>query len=227
MPNPEQKPVVLFNGYIEIPSRVPYKPDIYSRLQVLAASELLRRGKIETAVFLAGDVPSESNPEPDVYGGIGQRMAAQLRRNLPNLPESAIVFIPVAKSTRAEVRKFRQLAKEKGWTNLMAVGKESHLERVQRAINRIFGGKSKTIPVVSQESILTQFPQYSKIIDAIRDSQEEKAFSKRETLINTIDKLPIIGGMVLDLMNTDGVKILESKIHRVLSGKPEDSKKIS
>ncbi len=227
MPNLEQKPFALFNGYIEIPSRVPYKPDEYSRLQTLAASELLRRGKIETAVFLAGDVPSESNPGSDVYGGIGQRMAAQLRRNLPNLPESAIVLIPVAKSTRAEVRKFRQLAKEKGWTNLMVVGKESHLERVQRAINRIFRRRSKTIRAVSQESILTQFPRYSKIIDAVRDSQEEKAFSKRETLINTIDKLPIIGGLVLDLMNADGVKILESKIHRVLSRKPEDSKKTS
>lgn len=221
MQRPEQKPVVLFNGYLEIPSRVSYKPDEYSRLQVLAAAELLRRGEIKTAVFLAGDVPSESNPESDVYGGIGKRMAAQLRRNLPNLPESAIVFLPVAKSTREEILEFRELAEERGWTNLMVVGKESHLERVQTAVNRFFRRRGKTIPVVSQESILIQFSRYTKILDDVRNSQEEKAFLKREALINAIDKLPIIGGMLLDLMNTDGVKILESKTHGVLSRKPE------
>ena len=96
----EQRPTALLNGYFEIPSKTPGKPDEYSRLQALAAAELLRGGKVNRVVILAGDVPSESNPGIDAYGGIGPRMAAQLRRNMPHLPESAIILQPVAKSTR-------------------------------------------------------------------------------------------------------------------------------
>jgi len=215
----EQKPTALFSGYIEIPSptEVDYKPDEYSRLQVLAAGELLRSGQIERVVFLAGDVPSEPNPGPDVHGGIGARMAEQLRRNFPNLPESAIVFYPVAKSTREEIAEFKKLARTRGWGDLMVIGKESHLERVQRAVNRIFGRRSQEVSVVSQESVLSRFPRYARIIDEISNSPEEEAFAKREHLINIIDGIPMIGGMLLDLMNTDAVKRLESKVHGKLT----------
>jgi hypothetical protein len=212
----EQRPTALVSGYIEVPSngRVSYKPDKYSRLQVLAAGELLRSGQIERVVFLAGDVPSESNPEPDRYGGIGARMAAQLRRNMPNLPESAIVCHPVAKSTRKEVAEFRKLARTRGWGDLMVIGKESHLERVQRAVNRIFGRRSQEVSVVSQESVLSQFHRYDRIIDEISNSPAEEAFAKREHLINKFDGIPMIGGILLDFLNrATGVKILESKVY--------------
>jgi hypothetical protein len=224
MIGPEQESTAaLFHSYVELPSSIPYKPDRWSRLQVLAAAELLRKGNITTAVFLGDDVPSDAHREPDAYGGLGARMAAQLHRNLPHLPDSAVVFIPVARSTREEIAGFKKLAQEqeREWTNLMAVGKEAHSKRIQRAIRRIFGRRNKAISVVSQESILAQYPRYANIIAAMKESPEETAFIKREHLINAIDMFPVIGGKLLDLMNTDRVKILESRLHRAWAGNPK------
>jgi len=226
MINPEQElPVALFTSYIELPSRVPYKPDESSRLQVLAAAELLGRKRVQAVVFAGGDIPSESNPEPDVYGGLGSRMAAQLRRDMPNLPESAIVLRPVARSTRGEIAEFKKLAQEREWANLMVVSKKSHLERVQRAVNRFFGRRSRAIPVKSNEDILSKYPRYASIIDKLKKSRGEQAFAKRERLINAIDRIPLIGGALLDLINTDDVKILATRVHRILSGKPKEPKR--
>lgn len=213
----ETKPIALFSGYGEVPSRQTYKPDKFSRLQVLAAAELLRRGKISKAVFLAGNISSDGSFGTDKLGGIAVRMGDQLRRNLPNLPEDSVIVMPTAMSTVEEVVSFSKLAKENGWNNLMVIAKDSHLKRVQRAVRRTFG-KTRTIPTTTQEAVLTESPQdilYQQIIAKVKNSSEEKGFTRREMLINLIDSIPIIGELVLRSMNRS--KTLEVRVHKILS----------
>ncbi len=203
--NPE-KPVAIFHGYADFPHRTG-KPDIGSRFQALAASELLRRGLISKAVFLAGEV-EEGQPT------VAEQMVKQIRRNLRNLDSSSVIIQPVAITTREEAQALRDISNQQGWDNLISIGKEFHVKRIKRAMRRKL---KREIPVYSHEDVLRSkatmldsepMPQrYADIIKNWEASPEERSFRKREQLINSIDAIPFVGGFTLDLLQ----KILRNK----------------
>lgn len=205
-----EKPVALFNGYADWPRRKG-KPDVYSSLQVLAASELLRQGEIEAAVFTTGPIkPGEPN--------IADRMAKQLQRNLVHMSENNVfVQIPKATSTRAEVEEFKKIARELGWNNLIIVGKEAHQKRIERAARRKFGRESKNIPIITTESILQEKgnTRYLHIIEKVKNSPQEQGFIRREKFIDLIDGIPFVGGTILDFID----KMLKNKNWEILVAK--------
>lgn len=234
----QPRKIALFPGYAELPSRQPYKPDRNSRLQVLAAAEMIRRGELDTAYFLAGNISSDGTTGKDELGGIAVRMTHQLYRNLPNLARnSSLITIPTSMSTRQEVRNFREILKVNDFENqdhLIVVGKNAHLERISRAIRRTFEKRAQEISILSQEAILTQHPRqvvrnghaspryidtlYQQIFGKIRNSPEEQGFIKRERIINLIDSIPLVGGLALDVLNKLRIgKMLEARTHKVLS----------
>lgn len=232
MPIETPRKVALFHAYAELPSNHPGKPDKGSRLQVLAASEMLRRGEVDTVVFLAGHISPDGSTQK-VGLSIAEKMTDQLKRNLRHIPEGAVIVSSDALSTRAEAEGFRRLSEDQGW-DLTSVGKKAHLERVKRAIRRKFGARSSEVRVASHEEILTQNPRqvirkghssprlidilYKKILDDMRISPEELAFVKRERMINLIDSVPLLGGWFLDNLNRIPIgKILEAWTHRTLS----------
>lgn len=153
------KRIVLFPGYAELPSRQPYKPDRNSRLQVLAAAEMIRRGELDMVYFLAGNISPDGTTGKDELGGIATRMTQQLYRNLPNLArESSLVTVPTSMSTRQELKNFREILKvndSESQDHLTVVGKNAHLERIKRAVRRTFGKRAQTVSLLSHEVILT------------------------------------------------------------------------
>lgn len=234
----EPRRVALFPGYVELPSRQPYKPDRNSRLQVLAAAEMIRRGELDTAYFLAGNISSDGTTGKDEWGGIAIRMEHQLYRNLPNLRlGESLVTISTSMSTREEARNFRVVLginDRKNQDHLMVVGKDAHLKRIKRAIRRSFGKRAEEIYILGQEAVLTGHPRqvirdgytspryvdtlYQQIFEKIRTSPEEQGFIKRERMINFVDSVPVVGGLALDLLNKLKIgKLLEAKAHKALS----------
>lgn len=236
----EQEPrrVALFPGYAELPSRQPYKPDRSSRLQVLAAAEMIRRGELDRACFLAGNISPDGTTGTDELGGIAIRMTQQLYRNLPNLNRDfALTTVASSMSTRQEVKNFREIVKMNDSQNqdrLMIVGKDAHLKRIRRAVRRTFGKRAPVVSILSHEDILTQRPRqvvrnghtspryidtlYQQIFEKIRNSPEERGFITRERMINFIDSVPLVGGLALDVANKLKIaKILEAKAHKALS----------
>lgn len=186
-------PIALFHGYGDFPRKRAGKPDINASLQVLAASELLKTNKISKAVILVRSVHKGKPP-------IALTMAAQLRRNLPHLAEDRLVVLPVADTTRQEYKYFKRLAADNGWTDLMAVGKASHLERIERAAKRKL---KREIPIVSHAELLRGVgTRYLGIMDQWSNSEEEAAFGRREKWINRIDSLPLIGGICIDFLQS-------------------------
>ncbi|MCL5019842.1 MAG: YdcF family protein [Patescibacteria group bacterium] len=234
----EPRRIVLFPGYAELPSRQAYKPDRNSRLQVLAAAEMIRRGELATAYFLAGNISSDGTTGKDELGGIAVRMRQQLYRNLPHLArESSLVTVPTSMSTRQELRNFREILKvsnPESQDRLTVVGKNAHLERIKRAVRRTFGKRAQSISILSHEAILIQHPRqvirnghaspryidtlYQQIFEKIRNSPEEQGFIKRERIINLIDSVPLVGGLALDILNKLRIgKMLEARAHKAFS----------
>lgn len=206
--------VAYFHAYAEMPSKQDWKPDRSARLQTLAAGELLRRGAIDRAVFLAGHMSYEGDTTKEGLS-LAEKMAAQLRRNLPKTPEGAIIAQPLAMSTRDEIREFKQLAEGQNW-HLSIVGKRAHLKRMQRSVGRFFGKDSSRVQIMCHEDILAQ-KRYRKIIQAMQTSPEEQAFARRERIINLLDSIPLLGGWIIDNLNLLSItKILEARTYKAL-----------
>lgn len=187
---------VLVHGYGDYPRKRKGKPDISSSFQALAAAELWRQGKVEAFFLPTGAIDSGQPP-------IGEQIAKQLRRNIPHLPEAAIVAIPCTTTTRGEIREFKNIAQEKGWSKLADLCKEGQLRRARRAIKESFGRNSKEITVFTAESVLrtTNSRRYSQLLDRWENSSEEQAFRRREKLINIIDGVPFFSGALLEIAN--------------------------
>ena len=201
-----EKPVVLSLGYAEWPRRQG-QPDVYSSLQVLAAGELLRQSKIEAVVFTTGSLKKGGST-------IAQAMTNELNINTrEHYKDSVINAPPKETSTRAEIRQFEKIAQERGWNNLMVIGKNAHLKRIRRAIKRTFRNRGDEIPVKSTEDVLmTEAPvyapnRYRDIIRKVHASAQDQGFKRREKIISLVDSIPLIGGQLLDLLN----KILANK----------------
>lgn len=186
------------------------KPDFRGRLTALAVSELWREGVINQIVITGGT--------PDMNGSeLGGPMERQIRRNLPSLPDDAIVLSPVARDTIQEIEEFHRIVGDNN-EQLADVATKTHIPRIKTELRREFRDKANTITIFEVEKTLKESPphaphRYERLLTALENSQDEIGFQRREKyvlrplsrmpfgqiLLNAIRRLPnkgeLLGGL--------------------------------
>lgn len=181
----QQKPLTLVHGYgFDEPSR--NKPDFRGRLTILAAQELQRRGIIGRFVITGG---KQQVNEPE----LAEPMQKQFHRNNPNLSAENIIVSPVPGGTIGELRKFKKIAKNVGSNKLAVIATETHLGRIRRRLQKLYGDKAENVQVFSVEDVLTNTVtsrRYVNLVDTLRNSEDEEVFREQEKTIEKIEKFP-------------------------------------
>jgi hypothetical protein len=155
------------------------KPDKLTRLGLLAAAELMRRGEVDKVCLAT--LPELSSPQ-----------AKRLEILLDN-PEAEISINPQAKYTTEELRAFKELAEIYEWSDLASIACEPHIQRVTRETKKAFG--DTFVEIMSSNEILSRFQRYSNVYDEVEKWPEYKSFKTQEEILNT----PFLGGAILSL----------------------------
>lgn len=216
--NPEI-PVLLAHGYFEDwPRGKSGAPDRFSSVQVLAASELLRKGKAAGVIFDLKCV------QPDGQT-VAEAMAAQVKRNLAIFKEPsqlAVVSNPLATNTRAEMAGFKNVLEVNHWDNFAALAIRPHVNRVRRALIKEFGKKvGGSVSVLTPEDILgaENAPmRHKRIVDEMISSPYYRGITRKERILNAIDAIPFLGELILGIGDKMlmGNKKIESLSTRLL-----------
>lgn len=191
-----EKPIALIHGYGLQSKRE--KPDIRGNAQVRAAELLYRSGQIEAVALAGGQIYPDRPSLSDVTAG-------QLRRR-GVIPEDKIFVLYTqymeGLTTRDEIRLFKEAATKQGWTHLADVSNETHQRRIRRAYRRAFGERAKAIVTISTEDTLSTYgpPRYKIFVEKARISSDERAFKRQEAVLNLIDAIPFVGGVLLDII---------------------------
>jgi hypothetical protein len=169
-----EKPVALIHSYLNA-WRGREGPGGLSRVNILAVVEKYRRGEISrVCVTVARDI---SDPIKEKINKI------------TTIPVEDLIIRPDAISTRGEIKTFRKMADEAGWDNLLLIGNGTHVNRIEREVNKIFKNDDKHIKVMSSEDILSNYSRYHKIIRDMKSWPEQKTFDLQEKVTN----IPIFG----------------------------------
>jgi hypothetical protein len=177
-----EKPVALIHSYLK-DRQGKERPDRLTRVGILAGAELYRKGEISKICITI--VPELSN-----------LITGRLNK-LVTITEEDLVVKPEAVSTREEIKSFRKVAEEAGWSNLLTVGNHTHLTRIKREIGEAFKNSNKDIRTISPEEILSRYPRYKGVINEMRDWKEQKSFDLQEKVLNT----PVLGDLLLFLQD--------------------------
>lgn len=206
-----EKPALLVIGYADWPS--PRKSaDVFTRMQAIAASELLRQKKVEQLVLATG---SAVRGEPPVAIAIEECIKTDLPRTSKEVP---IVVAPVRETTTAEeVRQFHRIAQEQNWDNVAVLTIKEHAQRVERSVKRTFKGRPTPTILIAEEVLTTSSPpphapnRYRALVHRTQSSPQMEAFRKREAMINPIDRLSV-GSPLLRFVN----KLMRDKTVEIL-----------
>jgi hypothetical protein len=198
-----EKPVAMLHSYLA-DREGRERPDRLSRVNILAAAELYRHGKIDKICITV---------EPE----LSEIQSNRLKSLLNSLREEDLVVEPQAVTTREEVETFGNLAKENGWNNLITIGNPVHLPRIRKEIHRVFKDKGIRVEAKSSSEILSQYPRYTKILDDMENWPEQQSLSFQEKVLNT----PMVGRLILFVapifsqakisLQSWGFKILEKR----------------
>lgn len=112
-----------------------------------------------------------------------------------------MIVSPVPEGTIGELEEFSRIAKEQRTGDLAVLATETHLGRIQRRLRRDFVN-SGNIKVFSVERVLTEevpTRRYLKLIETLRNSEDEKEFKRREELTEKIEKIPF-GSYIVDAL---------------------------
>lgn len=182
--NPERS-IALIHSYLG-DRKGKNKPDRLTRTSILAASELYRRGEI-------------SNVYITVEPGLAKPMVEQLRKNLQGFPEEDLIVEPQTVTTEEEIKHFKERAEKEGWNNLITIGNRSHLPRIRRIINRRFKNTDIKITSVAAREILSHHSRYKQVLEDMEIWPEQHSLERQETIINRIEKFPLIGRIIVGL----------------------------
>lgn len=174
-----EAPVALLHSYLS-DRKNNSKPDRLTRTGILAAAELYRHGEISKICITV---------EPQLSGPQTRR----LRSILPGIPQNDLIVEAKTVTTRDEIAIFRELAKQRGWINLITIGNEAHIPRIKREIERGFNGTNIDIKARSAKELLGRYPRYSSIVNEMSNWPEEKSLTFQETILN----IPILGNLLL------------------------------
>jgi uncharacterized SAM-binding protein YcdF (DUF218 family) len=145
-------------------------------------------------------------------------MASHLRTLVPDLKSSKVIHEPVARTTRAEVREFKRIAVDRGLRRLAIVGRGWHLDRLALAAQREYL-PSKT-PIYSSDEILRSArPRaFVPLLDQWNNLTLH-GMSKRESIIQFVNKAPLTDGMIIEIANSImGTKLFEFWAAKLLNG---------
>lgn len=165
--------------------------DIHSNLQLLAINSLLKKININKIVILGGKI----DPHKESIGTIMKKELLKLNNKLTK----KILVIPNSITTRQEVKMFQKLVIKNHWNNIAFLSFNIHLPRVKRAYKRIFNNKSNRTYFFSTEEILNQ-SNYRNKLAKYTSSHDSKPLKINEILINIIDRIPFIGGYLIDTL---------------------------
>src|SRR3990172_5952238 len=198
-----ERPVALLHSYLA-DREEEGKPDRLSRVNILAVSELYRRGKIDKICITV--IPELSNMQ-----------VKRLKTLLNDISEEDLVVKPQTVTTKEEVTTFGDLAKENGWNNLITIGNPVHLPRIRKEIKKAFKEKSIRIEAKSSSEILSEYTRYAQILRDMESWPEQEAQKFLEKILNT----PILGRIILYIaphfskrkiaLQSWGFKLLERK----------------
>lgn len=174
-----ERPIALLHSYLS-DREGKERPDRLSRVGILAAAELYRRGDIDKICITV---------EP----GLSGPQARRLKILLNDPPEEGIVVEAKTVTTEEEIKTFKKLAEENGWNSLITIGNPAHLPRIKREIQRTF--KSNPVEAKSSREILSQHSRYSSILSDMKDWPEQKSLALQEKILN----LPILGSLALKM----------------------------
>ena len=174
-----ERPVALLHSYLS-DREGKERPDRLSRVGILAAAELYRRGDIDKICITV---------EPQLSGPQVRRLTILLN----NPPEEDIVVNAKTVTTEEEIKTFKKLAEEKEWSNLITIGNHAHLPRIKREIRKTF--KSGRVEAKSSREILSQYPRYSSILSEMENWPEQRSLALQEKIL----KLPILGSLILKM----------------------------
>lgn len=194
-----EKPVALIHAYAHDTQGL----SPLDKLNILAASELMKRDLISRLVVLCGPLIDGRPP-------LAELAAAQIKSNLPGIDPEMITIRTTARSTIGEVTAFAELAKELNLKpdRLVQIGLLPHLRRIQRTKKDVFGEEAQQVRVVSAERLLNMFdPQkYNPMIRTVRTLPLYKGMEKIEPIKNMVQALPLIGKRAIRFYETSGNK---------------------
>ena len=174
-----ERPVALLHSYLS-DREGKERPDRLSRVGILAAAELYRRGDIDKIYITV---------EPQLSGPQVRRLKILLN----NPAEEDIVVNAKTVTTEEEIKTFRKLAEENEWNSLITIGNHAHLPRIKREIRKTF--KGSRIEAKSSREILSQYPRYSSILSEMEGWPEQRSLALQEKIL----RLPILGSLILKM----------------------------
>lgn len=185
-----EKPVALLHSYLRDREGKGI-PDRLSRLVILAAAELYRRGKIGKVCITV---------EPELSALYVKRLKTVLglsgedKEDLKvKALEDLLVVVPRTVTTAQEVQAFKEISEENDWNNLITIGNHAHLPRIQREIKKRFRSSDKKIEARSSGEILSRYPRYESILEEMEMWPEQHSLAMQERILN----IPVLGNLAL------------------------------
>lgn len=198
--------VLLAHGYGLEGDRL----DTRGRLQVEAVSKLFSQKRISRVVFTAGKVFGYSV-------GLSEAMRRALLNRNPQIPwEAAVISDGPHLSTRGELRQFKLHVSESPFAGLAVLGTLTHMPRIRRNLERVFGPRSAEIKTWATEEILGLEAAF---VRSYLSSPEEASLQRHERVLNAVDRIPWFGPLFLDLVTLLPFKYLfQQKALKMLEG---------
>lgn len=157
-------------------------PDRLSRINILAAAELYRRGEIDKICITV-------KPE------LSEAQVKRLKALLSGAPQEAVLVKPQTVTTREEITTFRGLARENGWESLVTIGNPAHLPRIRKEIEKAFRDKRTKIEAKSSSEVLSHYPRYAPLLHEMENWPEQLSLNFQEKILRT----PVLGRLILSL----------------------------
>ena len=179
-----ERPTALIHSYLKDRGGKK-RPDRLTRSCLLAACELKRKDEIGKVCIT-------------VTQELALPMVARLKL-IGRFADNEIVVRPQTVTTNDEVRSFKKITKEFGWTSLKTIAVGPHLPRIKNDIARHFGEDEK-VTTVAAEDILCENPRFSQVLNDMKSWPELTSLKKQEVFFQRISNIPVLGDFVLNTL---------------------------
>ncbi|HEX8923256.1 MAG TPA: hypothetical protein VF828_00800 [Patescibacteria group bacterium] len=182
--------------------------DNRSLMQLIAARDLRERGIIDKIVITTGSGEA-----------LGSNLASiMFYKSLSlGIKQEDIILLAKAGSCYQEIGYFELIAKKYKWTNLIIIGSQPNLPRIQYISKMIFHrSKNITVRTLSSEEILLKSPRFADYIRLVKDnilSKESTSLRVQEFILMFLYSMPF----GLELMELLGKYINNNKIQKTFS----------
>ena len=189
--------------------------DIFQAIQVAAAGEMLIKGLIDKAVFLAGQIYPNNR-------AVSYVMAGELGDQFPEIKDNQVIADPMAFDTKGEVQKFySRAAIIKDVRPSRIVGVEPHTFRIGLVNNRVNQWGLPAAEVWGSVAFLLADKElkqkYSGLLGRYFDSPQLAGLVIQERILHQVERAR--GGPVLDWIteNLPSKPAIQVAVQRLVS----------